>query len=95
MQQRDNQINTTLTLEEQNHLLLQETVKIVRQMRRIYMTQVALTVLFVVLPIIGTAVFLPRMIRSLSAAVQSVTQPMNTESQQEQLNAIIEQLQSK
>lgn len=88
MHQRDNQVNTTLSLEEQNHLLLQETLRVVRQMRRIYLIQVSMTVAFVVLPIIGTAIFLPRIIQSASEAFQSFTSSQSGSSliNQEQLN---------
>lgn len=88
MHQRDNQVNATLSLEEQNHLLLQETLRIVRQMRRIYLVQVSMTVAFVVLPIIGTAIFLPRIIESVTAAFQSFTSGQSGASliDQEQLN---------
>ncbi len=51
------------------------------------------TLVFVVLPIVASIAFLPSMLRSLSAAIENVTNPQTSAEQQDQLNSLLNQIQ--
>jgi hypothetical protein len=59
----------TLTVEQQNHLMLKEILHNVRWMRRVYTTSLIITITFIVLPIIGAIVVLPKIINTFTGVL--------------------------
>ncbi len=56
---------------EQNHTLLQDVHRIVRQMRTMHMIKFFITVLFIILPILGAFFILPRLLNNMVGTITS------------------------